>query len=212
MRLKEIRTCLSKSYLMVPVGVFLASFIAMVVLFFYGTQMTILNPNGWLTVDDIGSKETDFISRAVIAKIGLFANSKDKTIYLSSHPNKGIDFKKLLSGPKHWFTLNSKKHYQIIGNINIPSAWWSITLYNDKDLLVKNSVKTYSYTNYNLVTDPNGDFVIDVASVKPEVATNWLPSPTNTPFNLKMRIYEPSKEVYENIGTYPLPKLKVRSN
>lgn len=197
-----------RPYLMIPAGVLLAGMIAVVVIFFYGSKITILNLNGWMTVDGIGSKDADFISRAIVAKIGLFANSKDKTIYLSSHPNVEINYKKLFSGPKHWFALSNKKNYRILGNINIPASWWSITLYDGKNMLIKNQDKRYSYTNYNLLADNEGNFIIDVAPVKPAGATNWLPAPPDQSFHLKMRIYEPSKEVYENIATYPLPKLK----
>ena len=193
---------------MIPLGFVLACMIAAAFLFYYGTKIAILNSSGWMTVDGIGSEDADFITRAVVAKIGIFANSKDKAIYLSSHPDPGINYKKLFSGPKHWFTLSNAKHYRIKGNINIPATWWSITLYDNKDLLVKSSEKRYSFTNYNLVTDNDGNFTIDVASIKPVGATNWLPAPHDRPFNLKMRIYEPSEEVYESIATYPLPKLK----
>ena len=193
-------------FLMVPAGVLIAVLLSLAVIFFYGTKITILNPSGWMTVDGIGSEDADFISRAIVAKIGLFANSKDKTIYLSAHPDSGISYKKLFSGPKHWFALSHKKHYRITGDIKIPSTWWSVTLYDDKDLLVKNLDKRYSYTNYNLITDKKGKFTIDVAAIRPLGATNWLTAPRGN-FNLKMRIYEPTKEVYKNIATYPLPKL-----
>lgn len=189
-------------------GVVLALLISSAVLVYHTKRITLFNPNGWITVEGIGSKDADFITRAVIAKIGLFANSKDKTLYFSARPDDEINYRNLFSGPRNWFTLSSKKHYRIEGTINIPASWWSITLYDDRDVLVENPDKRYSFTNYNTVADAAGNFTIDVAPQKPDGAVNWLPAPTDRPFNLKLRIYEPSKELYENIATYPLPKLK----
>ncbi len=197
-----------RPFLMILAGGVLACLIAATFLFYHLTTIAIFNSSGWVTVDGIGSKDADFITRAVIAKIGIFANSKDRAIYLSSHLDQEFNYKKFFSGPKHWFVLSNTTHYRIKGNINIPATWWSITLYDDKEFLFNNPEKRYSFTNYNLVTDSDGNFTIDVASKRPVGSTNWLPAPYNRPFNLKMRIYEPSKEVYKDIATYPLPKLQ----
>jgi hypothetical protein len=196
-----------RPFLMIASGVFLAFLISAAALIYNTHSISLLNTSGWVTVDGIGSKDADFITRAVIAKIGLFANSKDKTLYFAARTGDGIDYKKLFANPSHWFLLSNEKHYRIKGNIRIPAAWWSITLYDANDFLVRNPENRYSYTNYNLITDADGNFTIDVAAQKPAEATNWLPAPLDGPFNLKLRIYEPSSQIHENITTYPLPRV-----
>ncbi len=150
-----------RPYLMGLLGIASGCLIAGSALFYHLHQFPILNPNGWMTGKGIGSKDADLFTRATISKIGIFANSKDQAIYLSAYLGTSIDYKKLFP-IKDWLSLSSEKHYQIEGNVNIPSAWWSITLYNNSDFLVKNAEERYSFTNFNLVTDENGQFRIDV--------------------------------------------------
>jgi|GEM_PF-1636808 len=196
-----------RPFLMALLGGILGLLIANTALFYHIHQMPVFNPNGWMTGKGIGSKEADLFTRAVISKIGIFANSKEQAIYLSACIDDSIDYKKLFPF-KDWLSLSADKHYRIEGNVKIPVSWWSITLYNNSDFLVENPEDRYSFTSFNLVTDANGNFAIDVASQKPADATNWLPAPHNGSFNLKLRIYEPFAEVYENIATYPLPRVK----
>ncbi len=115
--------------------------------------------------------------------------------------------KKLLSGENIFSSLHGGKHYQIKGNANIPSSWWSITLYNEKDFLHKNSDNRFSFSNFNVKTKADGTFVIDINPTRPSGSKNWLPSPQNEAFNLKLRIYEPKPELYDNIATFKLPKV-----
>jgi len=188
-------------------GVLLAFVICLAGLIFVTQNIILLNKNGWLTVDSIGSQDADFFTRAVIAKIGLFANSKEKTLYFAALPDAKIDYQKLFAGPKYWFALDSRQRYQIVGNTHLPAGWWNITAYNQDEFLVPNEEGQYSFLGQNLVTNESGDFVIDVASERPANAQNWLPVPKGAPFNLKLRIYEPGVELYEQIASFPLPKL-----
>lgn len=197
----------SSKLIMVLSGVLLALLICLVGLVFVTKNIILLNKNGWLTVDSIGSSDADFFTRAVIAKIGLFANSKEKTLYFAALPDAKIDYQKLFAGPKYWFALDSRQHYQIVGNANLPAGWWNITAYNQDEFLVPNQEGQYSFLGQNLVVNESGDFVIDVASERPANAQNWLPIPKNAPFNLKLRVYEPAPQLYEQIASFPLPKL-----
>lgn len=197
----------SSKLIMVLSGVLLTLLICLAGLVFVTKNIILLNNNGWLTVDSIGSSDADFFTRAVIAKIGLFANSKEKTLYFAALPDARIDYQKLFSGPKHWFALDSHQHYQIVGNANLPASWWNITAYNQDEFLVPNEKGQYSFLGQNLIVNESGDFVIDVASERPANAQNWLPIPKNAPFNLKLRVYEPAPELYEQITSFPLPKL-----
>jgi hypothetical protein len=197
---------------MMVVGILLAVFISVLTLISHTKNQSLINPNGWRTIAGIGSSDADFITRAVVAKIGLYANSKEKAIYMGGIINAELDYKKLLSGPKHWFSLDSNAHYQITGNVNLPASWWSVTLSNDQELLVDSETDQYSFSNFSLVTDDVGNYVIDIAKTKPDGTLNWLPTPQQGIFNIKLRIYQPSPELYNNIATYDLPKLSTVMN
>ncbi len=175
-------------------------------LLFQLSQHTIYNPNGWATVRGIGSVNADSLTKAIVAKIGIFANSKEQAIYLTGFEGERAIFKKIISGKK-LTSIQGGNHYQIIGNANIPSNWWSITLYNEQDFLHGNPENRFSFSSFSIHADEKGRFVIDVSPTKPPGSTNWLPSPDEDGFNLKLRIYEPLPDLYNNISTYELPKI-----
>lgn len=156
---------------------------------------TITNGDSWVTVEGMGSKDADPLLRAAIARAGIFANSKDRAVYFNGYVGSRV--KRLKGG----------RHYQITGQVNVPAAWWSITLYDADFFLFENAEHRYSFANFNLKTDESGHFVIDVAVARPPKATNWLPSPSAGSITLALRIYEPAPALYEHLGTYPLPRL-----
>jgi hypothetical protein len=175
-------------------------------LLFHLSHNTIINPNGWATVRGIGSADADSLTKALIAKIGIFANSKEQAIYLTGFEGEQGIFKKVISGKK-LTSIQGGIHYQIIGNANIPSNWWSITLYDEQDFLHGNPDNRFSFSSFSIDADEAGRFVIDVSPTRPPDSINWLPSPTKDGFNLKLRIYEPLPDLYNNIATYELPKI-----
>ena len=160
-----------------------------------GLASSITNGDSWVTVEGMGSKDADPLLRAFIARAGIFANSKDRAVYFNGFVGSRV--KRLKGG----------RHYQIAGQTNVPAAWWSITLYDADFFLFDNAEHRYSFANFNLKADGSGHFVIDVAAERPPNATNWLPSPSGGNITLVLRIYEPSPELYEHLGTYPLPRI-----
>ena len=160
------------------------------------TYVVVYNSNSWKTAKGIGSPDANALTRAFIAKIGLFANSREEAIYFAAYPgDPGED-------------MYGDRHYRIVSRKPIPTAWWSITLYNDRRFLVANEENRYSFTNFNVIRDRDGSFVIDIAPARPEGAKNWLPAPKGERINVILRVYHPAPELYENIESYPLPVVK----
>ncbi len=160
-----------------------------------GLANRITNNDSWITVDGMGSKDADPLLRALIARIGIFANSKDKAVYFNGYVGSPL------------MRLKGGRHYQITGLKDLPSAWWSITLYDADNFLFANPDNRYSFTNFNLKTDDSGGFVIDVAPKRPQHASNWLPSPAGGNIYLALRIYEPAPALQDSLATYPMPRL-----
>ncbi len=203
---------LKKSILISILGIASGVIIFTAIFVFQLSNNMIHNPNGWATVRGVGSVNTDPLSKALIAKIGIFANSKEQAIYFIGYAGEPGIIKRLLSKEKLTSNLQGGTHYRITGNVNIPSNWWSITLYNEKDFLHGNRKNRFSFSNFSVKADADGKFVIDVSPTKTAGSVNWLPSPKNGGFSLKLRIYEPLPELYNNIAAYELPKiLKVGS-
>jgi len=183
-----------------------------VILVFQLSSNLINNPNGWATVRGVGSVDADPLTKALIAKVGIFANSKKQAIYLTGFAGEPGIIKRLLSKEKLTSSLKGGTHYQIVGNVHIPSNWWSITLYNEQDFLHENPEKRFSFSSFSINANKKGKFIIDVSPIRPVGSINWLPSPDKEGFSLKLRIYEPLPDLYNNISNYELPKiLKMRA-
>jgi hypothetical protein len=169
-------------------------------------NVAILNPNGWIAARNIGSVDTDMLTRVFIAHIGLFANRQSEAIYLQAYT--GSPF-----APANVFArqpirrLEGGKHYRIRGT-DIPSTWWSITLYGADDYLFANAENRYAWRSDELTREPDGSFVIDVAPQRPAGSRHWLPAPDRGQVSLTLRIYHPDAAVTANLDTYALPRIE----
>lgn len=160
-----------------------------------GLANRIINSDSWITVEGMGSKDADPLLKALVARVGIFANSKDKAIYFKGYVDSPI---KMLKGGRH---------YQITGQMDIPAAWWSVTLYDADFFLFDNPDNRYSFSSFNIKADEAGHFVIDVSAERPQGARNWLPSPTSGNIALTLRIYEPTSALYDHLRSYQLPRI-----
>lgn len=181
--------------LAVLVGVGLGYGLAAGALLYKASRVGLYNPSGWMTARGVGSREADPVLKALIARIGIFANSWEEAVYFQGY----------VGSPRN--KLSCDRRYRIEGSALLPAEWWSITLYNSRELLHPNPQGRYSFASFNLETDEKGSFVIDIAPERPPDAVNWLPSPEGEPFSLTLRIYRPRPELLSRIESYPLPRL-----
>lgn len=85
------------------------------------------------------------------------------------------------------------------------NGFWSITMYNDKMLLVNNEIKRYSIGSQTpgLEYDKtDGSLTLYIQHRRPKNISNWLPAP-NGLFSLTMRIFWPTEATYN--GSYHPP-------
>jgi hypothetical protein len=150
------------------------------------------------TRDDLGN---DYLKRAVAAKLGRFANSKEEAVYplyLSDAVGNPLD--------------GADTEYQLkFSTTDLPpvNAFWSITMYDAQtSRLVPNPISRYQITSLMIPTlsrDADGGLTLYIQRESPEEtqATNWLPAPAG-PFYMVMRLYWPKPEVYNGGWTPPL--------
>jgi hypothetical protein len=144
--------------------------------------------NNWLMMKFAGSYGTRYMERAATAWVLLGANLPEDTIY--SQTRSDAD----------GLPLNGTSRYTIhFGPNATPPArgFWSITLYNEQQFLVNNSINRYSLGDrsplrYN--ADGSLDLYIQQDSPGQDRESNWLPAPPGG-FNLFLRQYWPSEEV-----------------
>jgi hypothetical protein len=155
--------------------------------------------NGWILSYDLGSYGTKYLYRAAIAWVGLVANLPEDAIY----PMTRVDGEgKPLTGKNKYIMHFTKDQIPPV------KAFWSLTLYNDKQAFVENPLNRYAIGDRDkLKFNPDGslDLYIQHASPDKDKESNWLPAPQDS-FNLIMRLYWPKKPVLD--GTWAPPPVK----
>ena len=88
------------------------------------------------------------------------------------------------------------------------NAFWSLTVYNDRQLLVQNPISRYAIGDRDkLKNNPDGSLTIYIQHNAPAKAhiANWLPTPAG-PFNIFLRMYWPKPDLVE--GHWQIPPIE----
>ncbi|MGD1884800.1 MAG: DUF1214 domain-containing protein [Paracoccaceae bacterium] len=151
----------------------------------YGVVTSIKN-GSWSTSEAVGTAQAGVLTRAIVARTGLFALSKEETIYYRAvEDSDGVPF-------------DGACRYRVIGDA--PQArWWSITIYGADNYLIETPENRYSIGS----KDVGGTIDFAIAG---DAEGLWLPV-ADGPFSLTMRLYNPVAAVYENLATTPLPAI-----
>ena len=153
--------------------------------------------NGWsVMIDRMGRFGTDYLFRAVIARIGLGSNLPEDAVY----PITRVDAEgKALTGAHRYVIRFAKGQLPPVG------AFWSVTLYNSKQAFVDNPINRYAIGDRDqLKFEDDGSLTLYVQHESPgkDKESNWLPA-SKDEFNLVMRLYWPNKEILD--GTWKPP-------
>ncbi|SBO43922.1 DUF1254 domain-containing protein [Cyanobium sp. NIES-981] len=162
-----------------------------------------LNPvvNGWgMARSGIGVYGTNYLFRAVIAKIGLGANLPEDAIYpVAYRDGDGV-------------IPNGSNNYVLHFDADaLPpaDAFWSLTMYDGEGFPVPNNLERYaigdrSPLRYN--DDGSLDLYIQHSDPGEDRRANWLPSPQG-PIGVTMRLYGPRPAVLDG-GWSPPPLVR----
>ena len=109
--------------------------------------------NGWLVNPQTGVYGTDYLFRAAVAQYGLGANIGQEAFY----PVTFIDSQgNPLSGNSSYLI-----HFEP-GQTPPVDGFWSVTMYNDKNLFVDNPINRYSIGQYTEGLKNNTDGSLDI--------------------------------------------------
>ena len=158
--------------------------------------------NGWGYLLDLGNYGENYALRGGVALSGLGAITAADAVYANcSTDETGAP----LDG--------SKAKYQIrfaAGQTPPVQGFWSITVYNEKGLLVANPINRYAVgSETGLVADADGSVTIQLWNTQPPAPipeANWLPVPDGR-FSLTLRMYWPGGAVLNN--SYVIPPVEV---
>ena len=147
----------------------------------------------------IGDFGTDYLFRAVIARVAIGANLPQEAIYSSARTD--LSGNELRGSSK--YTIRFEK-----GQLPPVRAFWSITMYNDKQYFVDNPIDRYAIGDRDALRESeDGSVTIYVQRESPgdDLESNWLPAPAEN-FSMIMRLYLPDKSILA--GTWPMPALR----
>lgn len=147
--------------------------------------------NGWHISYDLGEYSDRYSERAAVAKIGLGANNAEDALY----PNAFVD--------RDGQRLNGSNRYVMhFDKAELPpvKGFWSLTLYNSKQLLSANPLDRYALGDRDdLHYNADGSLDLYIQQEQPEKAeqrSNWLPAPQGE-FSLFLRLYWPKDSVLD---------------
>jgi hypothetical protein len=148
---------------------------------------------------EVGRYGANYLWRAVVAFIGLGANLPEDAVY--PRATKDSDGQ----------PLHGSRRYEVRflkGQLPPVSAFWSITMYNDKQFFVPNPINRFAIGDRDKIEfNSDGSLTIYIQNESPgrEKEQNWLPAPKDG-FNLFMRLYWPKKEITS--GSWKPPKIE----
>jgi hypothetical protein len=153
--------------------------------------------NGWLVNAQAGVYGTDYLFRAAVTQLGLGAHIPQEALYpltFTDSQGKGL-------GGNSTYLM----HFEP-GQTPPVDGFWSVSMYNDKNLFVENPINRYSIGQYTEGLKNNTDGSLDIyvqnASPGADKESNWLPAPEES-FNMVMRLYLPQAQALN--GTWQLP-------
>jgi hypothetical protein len=146
--------------------------------------------NGWTIYWDVGRYGTNYGVRALTAWLNLGASAPEDLLSPTTRLDGGG---RVLNGANK-YVLHFDK-----GKTPPTEAFWSLTMYNDKLLLVANPLERYVISSRDrLATNPDGSLDIYIQHDSPgkDKEANWLPAPKDN-FNVTLRVYAPKQEMTE---------------
>jgi hypothetical protein len=154
--------------------------------------------NGWRTsLAGVGTYGVDYLQRAAVAYAGLGANVPDDAVYPTAFTDGEGQ------------PLTSDKRYVVhFGKDQLPPvrAFWSLTLYNDKQRFAANPINRYAVGDRDKLSfndDGSLDLYVQRESPGVDKEPNWLPAPASGPFTLTLRLYWPQPEVLKGSWVPP---------
>ena len=151
--------------------------------------------NGWfMPAPSIGNSQTDYRTRAIIARIGLTANTPKEAVYYQGTLDS--NGQQLTGAKKYTITFKETPPY-------IAPGFWSLTMYDASNYYsVPNPINRYFLgSDTPMKKNSDGTLTIYIQKDSPgaDKESNWLPAPAG-PFYLIPRAYAPGRAMVESLS------------
>ncbi|MEV6110454.1 DUF1254 domain-containing protein [Streptomyces sp. NPDC051940] len=153
--------------------------------------------NGWTVIrSGIGVYGNDYFQRAAVTMVGLGANPPEDAIY------------PVLATDTDGDPLTGEQDYVLHFDADaLPpvSAFWSVTMYDDKGFQVANELDRFALGDRDPLTyndDGSLDIHLSRTNPGPDREPNWLPAASG-PLGVTLRLYAPHPEALDGRWTPP---------
>ncbi|OLF71457.1 hypothetical protein AWH62_13005 [Maricaulis sp. W15] len=145
----------------------------------------------WITNPHIGSSDANPLTRALVARRGLLALTREEAVYFTATRDSND------------LNLSERCAYEITGEIP-PARWWSITIYDEDSFLPRNGLDRHAVNSRSVDVDGDGRVVIPVGQASPgAIATDQAGL-----FSLTLRLYHPDPIVLEDLDSLDFPRIE----
>jgi hypothetical protein len=144
---------------------------------------------GWTSFQGaVGRYGTNYMARAVTARVAVGANPAEDAVYMS---NSTDDSGQALNG-----SMRYRMHFAA-SQLPPVLAFWSVTGYDKDGYFIANPISRYAIGDRDKLkfgSDGSLDLLIQAQDPGPQGHSNWLPSGQG-PFNLTLRLYWPQPAI-----------------
>lgn len=155
---------------------------------------------GWSSFQGtVGRYGTNYMARAVTARVAVGANPVEDAVYIGSSADGGG---KALDG-----SMSYRMHFEA-SNLPPVLAFWSVTAYDKDGYFIANPINRYAIGDRDRLKfnpDRSLELYIQNENPGPDRESNWLPSGKG-PFNLMLRLYWPTQAILD--GSWHPPALE----
>jgi hypothetical protein len=156
--------------------------------------------DGWqMNVDTMGVYGNFYVKRAIVAMIGLGANSAEDAVYPVLMADADGD---PVVGDTDYVLHFEKEQLPPV------NAFWSVTMYDAQGFQAANELNRFAIGDRDALqygADGSLDLYLQHESPGKDKESNWLPAPTG-PLGVTMRLYSPQSPVLH--GTWTPPPLR----
>lgn len=153
----------------------------------------LIHNGSWRASLYVGSAQASTFIRAVVSKIGLLALSRQEVMYFQANSDDSGN------------PISSDFEYEIIAE-DLPTRWWSITLYNYDHYMTPNSFNRYSIKSSQAIKNEDGKMRVVLS--KEQHDGNWIPMGDGQDMSLSIRMYNPNPGVENQLATMKLPSIR----
>ena len=145
----------------------------------------------WITNPHIGSNDANPMTRALVARRGLLALTREEAVYFTA------------TRDSQGHNLTERCAYEVTGQMP-PTRWWSLTIYDEASFLPRNDRNRHAVSQTTARTDASGHVIIPIGQDE----DGAIATENAGLFSLTLRLYHPDPTVLDDLDAQAFPRIE----